>query len=52
MKQDYIDAVNDRLLFETKPQKTDVAIVLGAKSVSGEIARATMKASPQGILRK
>lgn len=52
MKQNYIDKVNDRLLFETKPQQTDVAIILGAKSVSGEIARATMRGIAAGHFKK
>ena len=52
MKQNYIDKVNDRLLFETEPRQTDVAILLGAKSVSGEIARHAMKGIAAGHFKK
>ena len=39
MNFDLHHRINKRLLFETAPIKADIAILLGAKSVSGDIAR-------------
>lgn len=52
MKQSYIDAVNDQLLFEAETRQTDVGILLGAKSVSGEIARHAIKGIAKGQFKK
>ncbi len=40
--------INDRLLFKNKSVETDVTILLGAKSVSGDIARAFLKTYKHG----
>ncbi len=43
MNQDFIQAVNDRLLFKTPLQKTDVAILLGNRMCAGDLARVTAR---------
>jgi uncharacterized SAM-binding protein YcdF (DUF218 family) len=48
MNRDFIQAVNDRLLFETPPQKTDAAIVLGNRMHAGDLARVTARHYFQG----
>jgi uncharacterized SAM-binding protein YcdF (DUF218 family) len=52
MNQAFIRAVNDRLLFTTSPKHTDAAILLGARSVSGEIAKHAMKGIASGHFNK
>jgi len=52
MEKAYINAVNQRLLFEPEECETDIAIVLGARSVSGELARAAMKGLAAGQFKK
>ena len=43
MNRDFIEAGNNRLLFETPPQKTDVAIVLGNTRFSRDLARVSAR---------
>jgi uncharacterized SAM-binding protein YcdF (DUF218 family) len=43
-----VASLNDRLLFENKSAETDASILLGAKSVSGDIARAFLKTYKPG----
>ena len=47
-----IKKINEHLLFDSPKKKTDVAVLFGAKSISGSIAREAAKLYHQGAFEK